>query len=100
MRCGRAAVERPQRGRAATSGHERHERPREAQPPLAPDRQLSSAAELEVDVGTHRLELAAEGVYRLEVPLPQPVDEARARCRFDKKKRTLTVTMPLLGTGG
>ena len=51
-------------------------------------------------MGTHRLELAAEGGYRLEVPLPQPVDEARARCRFDKKKRTLTVTMPLLGTGG
>ena len=91
---------RPRGRRKASERPRGHERPREAQPPLAPDRQLSSAAELEVDVGTHRLELAAEGVYRLEVPLPQPVDEARARCRFDKKKRTLTVTMPLLGTGG
>ena len=91
---------RPRGRREASERPRGHERPREAQPPLAPDRQLSSAAELEVDVGTHRLELAAEGVSRLEVPLPQPVDEARARCRFDKKKRTLTVTMPLLGTGG
>ena len=53
-----------------------------------------------MDVGTHRLKLAAEGVYHLDVPLPQAVDEARARCRFDKKKRTLTVTMPLLAAGG
>ena len=73
---------------------------REAEPSLATDRQLSSAAELEVDVGMHRLKLAVEAVYRLDVPLPLAVDEARARCRFDKKKRTLTVTMPLLATGG
>ena len=68
-------------------------------PPLATDRQLSSAAELEVDVGVHTLKLAVEGVYRLDVPLPQAVDEDRARCRFDKKKRTLMITMPL-ATGG
>ena len=68
---------------------------------LATDRQLSSAAELEVDVGTHTLKLAAEGVYRLDLPLPQAVDADRARCRFDKKRRTLTITMPLAkGQGG
>ena len=87
-------------GREAEIGLREAERPREAEPPLATNRQLSSAAELEVDVGTHRLKLAAEGVYCLDVPLPQAVDEARARCRFDKKKRTLTITMPLLATGG
>ena len=93
VRCGRDALERPRTPREADT-------PREAENSLATDRQLSSAAELEVDVGTHRLKLAAEGVYHLDVPLPQAVDEARARCRFDKKKRTLTVTMPLLAAGG
>ena len=56
---------------------------------------LRTAAELEVDVGPRKLSLFAEGVYRLQLPLPQAIDADGARCRFDKKHRRLTITMPL-----
>ena len=47
-----------------------------------------------VHVGETKVCLAAEGLYALQLPLPRTVDADRARCRFDKKKRVLTVTMP------
>jgi len=55
---------------------------------------VRTAAEVELDVGKTKVCLAAEGLYALELPLPRAVDADRARCRFDKKTRVLTVTMP------
>ena len=55
---------------------------------------VAAASELDVSVGERAVELSAEGVYKLRVPLPHAVADADARCRFDKKRRALTITLP------
>ena len=55
---------------------------------------LASAAELDAQVGERAVTLLAEGLYRLELALPSAVLSDDARCRFDRKRRVLTVTMP------
>ena len=55
---------------------------------------VGAASELSVSVGERSVELSAPGVYQLRVPLPHAVADAAARCRFDKKRRALTITLP------
>lgn len=56
---------------------------------------VATVADLDVEIGERQLTLRAEGLYTLDVPLPQPVRSDDAYCKFDRKKRVLTVTMPL-----
>jgi hypothetical protein len=57
---------------------------------------LAAIADLDVEVGDRALSLRAEGIYCLRIePLPQPVRSDDARCKFDKKRRLLTITMPV-----
>lgn len=56
---------------------------------------VCTAADLDVDLGDSEVHISVEGVYRLALPLLAPVVSARAACKFDRRKRRLTVTMPL-----
>jgi hypothetical protein len=56
---------------------------------------VHTAADLDVDLGDSEVRISAEGVYRLALTLPAPVESTRAACKFEKRKRRLTVTMPL-----
>lgn len=56
---------------------------------------LESAAELDVQLGDSDVALVAEGVYELRLRLPKQVNSDQAKCKFEKKKKRLTVTMPL-----
>ena len=56
---------------------------------------LQAAADLDVQVGEASLSLCVEGLYRLQLELPKAVLKDAARCKFDKKKRALTVRMPV-----
>jgi len=49
--------------------------------------------DLDVQIGDRTVGLRAEGLYTLTLELPQPIRSEAARCKFDKKKRVLTVTM-------
>ena len=51
--------------------------------------------DLDVQIGDRTVGLRAEGLYTLTLELPQPIRSEAARCKFDKKKRVLTVTMPV-----
>ncbi|XP_076463612.1 protein kintoun-like [Babylonia areolata] len=59
---------------------------------------LKSAAQANLDIFEKRLvlESSAPAAYRLDLPLPFPVDEANGSAKFDKQKRTLTVTLPVI----
>ena len=59
--------------------------------------ELSSAAEVDLQVGERAVELAVPGRYQLQLALPCAVASDDAGCRFDKKRRMLTVKMPLAG---
>jgi hypothetical protein len=56
---------------------------------------VCSAADLDVHLGDAEVHISAEGVYRLVLPLPALVVSERAGCKFDRRKRRLTVSMPL-----
>ena len=51
---------------------------------------------MDVHVGDEALTLHAEGLYKLSMRLPAAVRSEAAKCRFDKKRRVLTVTMPTI----
>ncbi|XP_042310989.1 protein kintoun isoform X2 [Sceloporus undulatus] len=56
----------------------------------------AAAAQLEVVGRELRLDSPPPAAYRLRLPLPYAVDEARAKAAFDKAKRRLVVTLPVL----
>ncbi|KAJ6654017.1 hypothetical protein lerEdw1_007526 [Lerista edwardsae] len=60
---------------------------------------LSAAAQAQLEVRGQELQLDSQrpaAAYRLRVPLPYPVDEARGRATFNKATRQLLVTLPVV----
>lgn len=57
--------------------------------------EVSSAAEVELELGDDALSLSAEGLYQLALSLPVAGVSTQAGCKFDKKRRILTITMPI-----
>jgi len=59
--------------------------------------ELSSAAEIDLDITERKLDLKHEGAgYVLALTLPYPVIGEQGSAKFDKAKKTLTVTLPVL----
>jgi len=59
---------------------------------------VTSAGDIDAGVvDAQVLELDVPGVYSLRAALPVPIDEDQMSCRFDKKKKILTVKLPALG---
>ncbi len=56
---------------------------------------LRSARKIELDVSDKRLVLHAEGTYHLDFALPREVIGDKGNAKFDKKSRTLIVTVPV-----
>ena len=56
---------------------------------------LRSARKIELDVSDKRLVLHAEGTYHLDFALPHEVIGDKGNAKFDKKSRTLIVTVPV-----
>lgn len=56
---------------------------------------LDCAAGLDARLSDTSAVLRVVGLYELKLELPRTVDSGRASCRFDKKRRRLTVTMPV-----
>ena len=54
---------------------------------------VAAVDDLDVEIGEARVTLRAEGLYALDFPLPRPVRADEARCKFDKKRRVITVRM-------
>ncbi|CAL1531244.1 unnamed protein product [Lymnaea stagnalis] len=59
---------------------------------------LSSAAQANLDIFEKKMVLTsvAPAAYKLDLSLPYPVNEDEGSAKFDKAKRTLTVTLPVL----
>eukprot|EP00243_Klebsormidium_subtile_P003038 TRINITY_DN16173_c0_g1_i1.p1 TRINITY_DN16173_c0_g1~~TRINITY_DN16173_c0_g1_i1.p1 ORF type:complete len:653 (+),score=141.65 TRINITY_DN16173_c0_g1_i1:167-2125(+) len=57
---------------------------------------LESAAAVDLDVSEQRVVLRAVGKYLLHVALPYPVEETKGRAKFDKVRRRLEVTLPVV----
>nr|KAG5711879.1 hypothetical protein BaRGS_026320 [Batillaria attramentaria] len=59
---------------------------------------LNSAAQANLDIFERKLLLESKtpAMYKLDLPLPFPVDESEGSAKFDKQKRVLTVTLPVL----
>jgi hypothetical protein len=58
---------------------------------------VKSAGDIDAGVvDAQVLELEVPGVYSLRTKLPVPIDEDKMACRFDKKKKCLTVKLPAL----
>ncbi|XP_002741766.1 protein kintoun-like [Saccoglossus kowalevskii] len=59
---------------------------------------LKSAKTLNLDIYERQLclESSKPAAYKLDIKLPYPVDENRGSAKFDKSKRCLTVTIPVL----
>lgn len=57
---------------------------------------LSSAADIELDVGEKSIHLRKGEEYELsDYQLPYPVDTESVQAKFDKKKKQLSITMPV-----
>jgi hypothetical protein len=58
----------------------------------------SSARGVELDITAEQLSVhcASPGPYRLETALPYPVDQDKGTATFDKSKKALIITLPLL----
>jgi dynein assembly factor 2 len=59
---------------------------------------LKSAAPIDLDIFERNLKLQSESPakYKLDLALPYQVDENEGSASFDKSKRTLTVTLPVI----
>nr|B5BUZ8.1 RecName: Full=Protein kintoun; AltName: Full=Dynein assembly factor 2, axonemal homolog; AltName: Full=Paralyzed flagella protein 13 [Chlamydomonas reinhardtii]BAG69288.1 PF13 [Chlamydomonas reinhardtii] len=57
---------------------------------------VSSAAPVDLDVGARCLALTVPNRYRLSVQLPYGVDDAKGRAKFDKARKVLEVTLPVV----
>ncbi|KAL1528702.1 hypothetical protein AB1Y20_010036 [Prymnesium parvum] len=55
---------------------------------------VATAAEVDLDLGASSIVLNVEGLYYLKLELPVPISTADSGCKFDKKRRILTVNMP------
>ncbi|XP_013383361.1 protein kintoun isoform X1 [Lingula anatina] len=59
---------------------------------------LKSAANIDLEIFEKRLLLESEtpAKYKLDLKLPYPVDETKGSAKFDKSKRQLIITLPVL----
>lgn len=55
---------------------------------------VSSVAEIDLDVLARRIELKVLDTYALSLDLPRPIDETAAGAKFIKAKSTLKLTLP------
>jgi PIH1 CS-like domain len=51
---------------------------------------------MELDIGEKHLTFHVPNKYELEVVLPFPVVESKGTAKFEKNKRELTVTLPVV----
>ena len=57
---------------------------------------VAAVSELDVNVGDKNVDLvAADAGYALSLTLPTPVLSDDAKCKWDKKRHVLTLTMPV-----
>ena len=57
---------------------------------------VTSAGSIDAEIVQGRdFELDVEGIYRLRARLPVTINEEEMACRFDKKKKVLTVKIPV-----
>ncbi|XP_062974578.1 protein kintoun [Elgaria multicarinata webbii] len=63
---------------------------------------LSSAAQAQLEIRGQELQLDSQrpAAYRLRLPLPYAVDEGGGRAAFNKAKKQLVVTLPVLAKPG
>eukprot|EP00735_Rhodelphis_limneticus_P008676 TRINITY_DN2188_c0_g1::TRINITY_DN2188_c0_g1_i1::g.12829::m.12829 TRINITY_DN2188_c0_g1::TRINITY_DN2188_c0_g1_i1::g.12829 ORF type:complete len:353 (+),score=8.88,sp/B1H1W9/KTU_XENLA/31.01/4e-44,PIH1/PF08190.7/6.5e+03,PIH1/PF08190.7/2.9e-57,CS/PF04969.11/0.16,ASXH/PF13919.1/1.6 TRINITY_DN2188_c0_g1_i1:94-1152(+) len=59
---------------------------------------LETISGVDLDISTKTLTLDAPGQYHLHVDLPFEVDEENGSAKFDKSKRKLVITLPVVGT--
>lgn len=57
--------------------------------------QAKSAAELDLDTTPTQLHLQSPA-YKLRLPLPHKVDSERGSAKWDSKKKTLSITLPII----
>ncbi|GFN73689.1 protein kintoun [Plakobranchus ocellatus] len=59
---------------------------------------LKTAAQANLEIYEKRLvlESVAPALYKLDIKLPYPVNEDEGSAKFDKSKRTLTITLPVI----
>ncbi|KAK3279338.1 hypothetical protein CYMTET_12769, partial [Cymbomonas tetramitiformis] len=57
---------------------------------------LTSIAGVELDVSSTRILLRKQDMYRLDFQLPHKVDSDKGNAKFDKPKRTLEITLPVI----
>ena len=59
---------------------------------------LKSAAQANLEIYEKRLmlESVAPAAYKLDLKLPFPVDEDKGSAKFDKSKKSLTITLPVI----
>lgn len=55
---------------------------------------VSSAADVDIEVCGDELVLTTPTTGTVKAQLPCPVDDARAKAKFDLRRRVLTVTLP------
>jgi len=58
---------------------------------------VASASDIDAEIVKGEVfELTVPGLYALQTTLPTAIDEDRMSCKFDKKKRVLTVKVPVM----
>lgn len=57
--------------------------------------QVESAADIDAYAECQQLEVAVEGLYFLRLPLDTQVKEEDLACKWSKRARTLTITLPI-----
>lgn len=57
---------------------------------------VSAASKVVLDLSERKLVLSYLDVYRLDMALPYAVQDTKAKAAFDKTKRSLTITLPLV----
>ena len=58
--------------------------------------QLTSAADMEVDVGASDFNLFVPGFYKTEILFPQPVNKDRVVAKFSKRSKMLRISVAAL----
>merc|ERR1712146_436590 len=54
------------------------------------------AGDIEAEIVSSQIfELTVPGLYALRTTLPRPIDDEQMSCRFDKKKKVLSVKVPV-----
>nr|CAB3264873.1 PIH1 domain-containing protein 2-like [Phallusia mammillata] len=58
--------------------------------------QINTTADCDLLISRKKIELMVPEKYKLNIPLPKPVNDGEARAKFSKKTKQLTISMPIL----